>query len=366
MHSMNSNGRRTRLAAALLAAVFLTGCGNGAKGRTESETTGNAQQTPAAEAVSTETASETAGAAEAAGGAAAQSPEQEESLEHGDGSDLAGSRQAGDVNRSAAFLDADYSVPDGFSDTRDDVDYGTLVKGVTYYSKTAGAQKTFNIQLPSGYDETKEYPVLYLLHGIDGGPDEWNAAPVLYGNLVADGETPPALLVFVDMWTSDLDRDSDVSESERRKIFHRFAEDLKNDLMPYIQSHYAVADGMKDTAILGLSTGGAEAVHDVVSIPGVFGYLGVLAPESDIFEGSLLKAPVLSSVTFADIAQAPLYTFFCVGEQSEEDRSNLAKFEQKFDAAGIPYAECVIKGAGHDASVWLEGFYNFAGRIFRD
>lgn len=349
MHSTNSKGRRTRLAAALLAAALLAGCGNGAGSAAESQTTEiGAQQTLKAET------------------AATQSTLPEESLAHGNGSDLAGSRETGDGSRSTAFLDMDYSVPDGFADTRDDVDYGTLVTGVTYYSATAGAEKTFNILLPAGYDETKKYPVLYLLHGIDGGPQEWSAAPVLYGNLVADGQAPPALLVFVDMWTSDTDKNSVTSESERRKIFHRFAGDLENDLMPYIRSHYAAADGMTSTAILGLSTGGAEAVHDVVSIPGVFGYLGVLAPEADIFEGSLLEAPVLPSVAFDDKSQAPLYTFFCVGEKNEEDRSNLGKYEQEFDAAGVPYAECVIKGADHDASVWLEGFYNFAGRIFKD
>ena len=357
MRSMRHKKRRVQCAAALLAAALLCGCTDGTGIGKNLETQDTASQTSTAEssqAVTTETAAQTAAGT------------QKESLAHGDDSDIAGSEETGDGSRSAAFLDTDYSGPDGFADERDDVDYGTLLTDIRYYSTTAGAEKTCYIQLPAGYDETKKYPVLYLLHGIDGGPQEWNAAPVIYGNLVAEGEAPEAILVFVDMWTSDTDENSVTSESERRKIFHKFAGDLQNDLMPFINSHYAAAEGMTSTAIIGLSTGAAEAVHDVVSIPGVFGYLGVLAPEADIFEGSLLEAPVLASVSFEDLSQAPLYTFFCVGEDSEEDRNDLAKYEQEFDAAGVPYADCVIRGAGHDAPVWLEGFYNFAGRIFKD
>lgn len=35
----------------------------------------------------------------------------------------------------------------------------------TYFSSTAGRDTNVNVLLPAGYDESKEYPVLYILHG---------------------------------------------------------------------------------------------------------------------------------------------------------------------------------------------------------
>ena len=50
---------------------------------------------------------------------------------------------------------------------RADVKYGTVVHE-TYYSETTGGDRGVNILLPAEYDESKEYPTLYLLHGIFG------------------------------------------------------------------------------------------------------------------------------------------------------------------------------------------------------
>lgn len=320
---MTSRSKRRRAAALTLAAALLAGCGGAGQA---------GKEISAAAAVSTE--EETTAASSA-------------------------------THWSKAFSDTDYSVPDGFADEKEGVDYGTLQKDVTYYSTAAGAQKSCFILLPPGYDESKRYPVLYLLHGIDGDPNEWNIAPTIYGNLVVAGKTKPAIIVFADMWTSSESKEGK-SENERRKVFHRFDQDLKNDLMPFVNSSYAAAEGMNNTAILGLSTGGAEAVHDAVSDPGVFGYVGALAPEADIFDGSVFGDPVLSEVTFASLDQAPMYTFFCVGAKNVRDLKAIARFEEQFDNAGVPYAAREIEGADHDAQVWTEGFYNFTSRIFKD
>ncbi|WP_295093527.1 carbohydrate binding domain-containing protein, partial [Ruminococcus sp.] len=43
------------------------------------------------------------------------------------------------------------------------VQYGTIKKE-TYFSKKANKNKPYNILLPANYDESKKYPVLYLLH----------------------------------------------------------------------------------------------------------------------------------------------------------------------------------------------------------
>lgn len=44
------------------------------------------------------------------------------------------------------------------------VTYGTVQK-VSYYSTTCKRTRCFNILLPANYSESKQYPVLYAMHG---------------------------------------------------------------------------------------------------------------------------------------------------------------------------------------------------------
>lgn len=55
------------------------------------------------------------------------------------------------------------------------------------------------IYLPPGYDKSKKYPVLYLLHGIGGDEFEWmrNGDPeIILDNLYAKKKTAPMIVVL--------------------------------------------------------------------------------------------------------------------------------------------------------------------------
>ena len=60
------------------------------------------------------------------------------------------------------------TVPAEFQEWHDDIDYGTVETDVEYYSNTAGDYKYCNVLLPAGYDESQEYPALYMFHGFGG------------------------------------------------------------------------------------------------------------------------------------------------------------------------------------------------------
>ena len=55
-----------------------------------------------------------------------------------------------------------YDIGEEMFEKRNDVDYGTVLKDVTYYSQTAGDNKQCNILLPAGYNENNQYPVMYI------------------------------------------------------------------------------------------------------------------------------------------------------------------------------------------------------------
>src|SRR4029453_8997265 len=67
------------------------------------------------------------------------------------------------------------------------------------------------VYLPPGYDQDGErrYPSIYVIQGLTGQLDMWRNRfpfrrnfPELADQLFASGESPPAILVYVDCWTS--------------------------------------------------------------------------------------------------------------------------------------------------------------------
>ena len=79
------------------------------------------------------------------------------------------------------------------------VAHGTVSK-VWYESPTAGLTRRLTVYTPAGYETSgKEYPVLYLLHGIGGDENAWSelgrAAQIL-DNLIAQGKAEPMLVVM--------------------------------------------------------------------------------------------------------------------------------------------------------------------------
>ena len=69
-----------------------------------------------------------------------------------------------------------------------------------YESPTAGLTRRLTVYTPAGYETSgKEYPVLYLLHGIGGDENAWSelgrAAQIL-DNLIAQGKAEPMLVVM--------------------------------------------------------------------------------------------------------------------------------------------------------------------------
>ena len=74
------------------------------------------------------------------------------------------------------------------------VTYGSVQK-VSYYSSTCQRQRNFNILLPANYSESKQYPVLYAMHGywqtedtlIDESDESMRLRQII-GNAIASGE----------------------------------------------------------------------------------------------------------------------------------------------------------------------------------
>jgi enterochelin esterase-like enzyme len=154
--------------------------------------------------------------------------------------------------------------PVGFDVFQDGIKHGKL-DTISYDSKTVGTARRAVVYLPPGYSKKKNYPVLYLLHGIGGDEYEWlrNGHPDrILDNLYAKKKLTPMIVVMPNGRAMSDDRPTgNVMAADKVAAFTTFEKDLLNDLMPFIEHHYSVSKDRNQRAIAGLSMGGGQALN---------------------------------------------------------------------------------------------------------
>ncbi len=102
--------------------------------------------------------------------------------------------------------------------------------------------KQANVYLPAGYDESKQYNVLYLMHGGGENMNTWlvendyTGNKKMLDNLIAKGEIDPLIVV-----TPTFYRPSGVPDNS--DLTTQFQYELRKDLIPYIESNYSTYAG---------------------------------------------------------------------------------------------------------------------------
>jgi hypothetical protein len=113
---------------------------------------------------------------------------------------------------------------------------------------------------PYGYSKEKKYPILYVYDG----SSTLYTRPLLnvVNNLIYDQKIEPIVVVFVgfeDRWTEY------VSESIE------WAKLMKDELVPFIEKNFSVADTPDKRGVLGASASGHGAIVTAMQYPEVFG-----------------------------------------------------------------------------------------------
>ena len=267
------------------------------------------------------------------------------------------------------------SVPEYLSKRHDDVDYGTLDADVEYYSETAGDVKYCYVLLPLGYDESKEYPVLYMYHGFGGRYDshvhEGSILQTLYGNMLIEGLTVPMIIVGADMYTDILADKDDKSDAELRPCYDKGIDDLAFDLMPFIESRYSVKTGRRNTAVTGVSQGATEALAAGFKWQSKIGFIGSFAPCTGVIptpfgSHSFWSWPILDDLTIESPETVPYYIYLTVGSEDPWCIKSTQYYGEVMDEKGIPNQNDLVEGYDHGNEMWELGHYNFLQKIFLD
>ena len=181
-------------------------------------------------------------------------------------------------------------------DTRTDlykvnkVAHGTVSK-VWYESPTAGLTRRLTVYTPAGYETSgKEYPVLYLLHGIGGDENAWSelgrAAQIL-DNLIAQGKAEPMLVVMTNGNISQEACPGETSEGFRvptmmlPKTMEGSFETAFPDVVKFMEKTYRVKKDKAYRAIAGLSMGGFHSLFISINNPDTFDYVGLFSAAVD-------------------------------------------------------------------------------------
>ena len=144
-------------------------------------------------------------------------------------------------------------VPDAYRETANEAEsskQGTTEK-ITYDTETYDEEgsvkmvKQANVYLPAGYDESKKYNVLYLMHG--GGENfntwlvenDYTGNKKMVDNLIANGEIEPLIIVTPTFYRPEGTPNGD----DAVYLVTQFQYELRKDLIPYIESRYSTYAG---------------------------------------------------------------------------------------------------------------------------
>jgi putative tributyrin esterase len=141
----------------------------------------------------------------------------------------------------------------------------TNVRQANLESKLLGRSMPYRVILPVGYAKTaaKRYPVIYLLHGLFGGHENWTTLtklPLYAQNYAAIIVTPEG----ENGWYTD----------SPTKPANRYEDYIIKELIPEIDAKYRTKAARVGRAIAGLSMGGYGALKYGVKYPEMFVLVG--------------------------------------------------------------------------------------------
>lgn len=279
-------------------------------------------------------------------------------------------------NAQGQARDELWAVPAKYDET-EPTQPGTVEEVVyntkAYATDERDVKKTAYVYLPYGYDSEKEYNILYLMHGTGDDEKYWLKTnpynKIMLDNMIADGDIQPLIVVTPTFYVED-DCADDLDQ-----LTYSFAKELRNDLMPEIESSYSTyaksaddkgfSESRDHRAFAGLSRGAVTTYHSAICQSlDYFSWFGT-------FSGSRTDAQqfqdTIQSGTFADLPIHYLYVasgnfdFALPGQV--QDYQALLGIEPRL-RAGVNTCFDVFPMRYHSMGNWHLALYNYLKKIF--
>ena len=253
-----------------------------------------------------------------------------------------------------------------------DVPHGTVAK-VWYDSPTLGMKRRLTVYTPAGYSTEKQYPVMYLMHGMGGDENAWSelgrTAQIL-DNLIAQGKAKPMIVV---MTNGNAALEAAPGESSLGfaapnmnlpKTMEGSFETAFPDVVKFIDKTYRTQANKKGRAIAGLSMGGFHSMHISKQYPDMFDYVGLFS--AAIMPNKDVKSPIydnLEAKLKTQFAKKPSLYYIAIGNKDFLFQAN-NDYRKMLDEKGYKY-EYYETGEGHIWKNWRIYLTEFAPKIFK-
>lgn len=212
------------------------------------------------------------------------------------------------------------------------------------------------VYLPPQYDDNQQsYPVLYLLHGLNGNEYSWTErgrAIDIIDNLIAQGKAKPMIMVLPDANPEML-----IGQKQDMGLFKNIMlypswNDLDFEkcypiLDSFLCQKYRFSTTLGDRAVAGLSAGGKQSANLVNMYDSTFSAVGLFSP--------VVGNKQLPNSKFAK--------YWIGGGQGDLFHHRINKFRKRMQRNHIPYTMYNSVG-GHTWRNWRVYFTEFVQTIF--
>lgn len=270
-----------------------------------------------------------------------------------------------------------WAVPEQFDSV--ECEWPGTVEQITYQTKAYATDgrdvvKSAYVYLPNGYDETKQYNILYLLHGTGDDERYWlvknSYNKTMLDNLIANGDIDPLIVVTPTFYVED-----DCKDTGLDPLTYSFVEELRNDLMPAVESIYATyaetcdeegfAASRDHRAFAGLSRGAVTTYHSVFcGALDYFSWFGTFSgsrTDADYFQQTI------QSEEFVDYPINYLYVasgnFDFALPRQIQDYDGLLSIESRLEQ-NVNTNFDIFPMRYHSMGNWHLALYNFLQKIF--
>lgn len=254
----------------------------------------------------------------------------------------------------------------------------TRVSFHTFRSQAAKSAVSYHVYRPPAYDasEGKQFPVLYWLHGTEGGVNHIRPVSQIFDRAIRDKGTPPMIVVFVNGLSKRLWTNSKDGRAPIETVFIK-------ELIPQVDQTMRTIPRREGRILEGFSMGGYGAARIGFRHSEMFCGISILAagPLDPEFEGpratgNPLRDQILETVCGGDMnyfkATHPwTLAESCAGELrkpgtiirqavgSRDFSFDLSRrFHEHLAALKIPHEFHVVKNVGHWTPALMAGLAN--------
>ncbi|MBR4787974.1 MAG: hypothetical protein IK013_08905 [Bacteroidales bacterium] len=227
-----------------------------------------------------------------------------------------------------------------------------------FWDSACGKTRRILLYLPPNYDNTElTYPVLYLLHGIDGNELAWHdrgRAIQMADNLIRQGKAKPMIIAMPDANPKKLIGQNEHVGLLRNLLlytswFHHDFEQIFPQMDSFLSVRYRISSDMNMRAVAGLSAGAAQS-----------------ATLANLYEGNFKYVGLFSPIVHRKQFPSHRNTIYWIGTGKRDIfHSQSKRFVRKIDTQQIPYIYYKTPG-GHVWRNWRLYLSEFLPSVFKD